>query len=257
MNPVIECLLKHKSIRKFKDTPVEKEKLDLIIKSAQAAPNWCNGQHVSIIAVKDKESKARLAKWSLNQSFINTCLIFLVFCADFYRTSLAFEKNGKDVKPFVEQLDSVLVGSHDVGIAMENAIIAAESMGLGIVCIGGIRQTSLSVVKELNLPKYVIPIVGLCIGYPDANPDIKPRLAPYTILFEGKYDTTHLKEEIDKYDEVYRNYVRNRGSNNKDTNWSAQLSSYYVNEIKDNKGTYDQDYELLKQQGFIKVEKNN
>lgn len=92
MNPVIECLLKHKSIRKFKDTPVEKEKLDLIIKAAQAAPNWCNGQHVSIIAVKDKESKARLAKWSLNQSFINTCPIFLVFCADFYRTSLVFEK---------------------------------------------------------------------------------------------------------------------------------------------------------------------
>ena len=255
MNPVIECLLKHKSIRKFKDTPIEPEKLDLIIKAAQAAPNWCNGQHVSIIAVRDKDSKARLAKWSLNQSFINTCPIFLVFCADFYRTSLAFEKNGRDLKPFVEQLDSVLIGSHDVGIAMEAAIVAAESMGLGTVCIGGIRQTSLSVVKELNLPKYVFPVVGLCIGYPDDDPGIKPRLGKNAVFFEGKYDTTHLKEEIDKYDVVYGNYIKNRGSNAKDINWSDKLSSYYLNEIKDNKGTYDQDYELLKQQGFIKIDK--
>ena len=66
MNPVIECLLKHKSIRKYKDKPVEQEKLDLIIKAAQAAPNWCHGQHVSIIAVRDKEVKAKLANWSLN-----------------------------------------------------------------------------------------------------------------------------------------------------------------------------------------------
>jgi len=49
-------------------------------------------------------------------------------------------------------------------------------MGLGAVCIGGIRQTSLSVVKELELPKYVIPLIGLCIGYPDDDPGIKPRL---------------------------------------------------------------------------------
>ena len=171
----------------------------------------------------------------------------------FYLTYLAFDKNGKDVKPFVEQLDSLFIGGHDVGIAMENAIIAAESMGLGTVCIGGIRQTSLSVAKELNLPKYVIPLVGLCIGYPDANPDIKARLPSQAIFFEGKYDTTHLKEEIDKFDEKYRNYLKTRSSNNKDTLWSDQLSTYYSNKVKE--GTYDQDYELLKQQGFIKIDK--
>ena len=255
MNPVIECLLKHKSIRKYKDKPVEQEKLDLIIKAAQAAPNWCHGQHVSIIAVRDKEVKAKLAKWSLNQSYVSTCPIFLVFCADFYRTSLVFEKHGRDMKPFVEHIDSLIIGSHDVGYAMENAIVAAESMGLGTVCIGGIRQTSLSVVKELNLPKYVIPLVGLCIGYPDDSPEVKPRLAKEAIFFEGKYDTTHLKEEIDKFDEEYKNYLKTRSSNNKDIIWSDQLSAYYESEVKDNAGIYDQDYELLKQQGYIKIDK--
>ena len=255
MNPIIESLLKHRSIRKFKDKPVEDEKLDLIIKAAQAAPNWYNGHHVSIISIKDKETKAKLAKWSLNQTFINTCPIFLVFCADFYRTHLAFEKNGRDIKPFVEQLDTVLIGAHDVGIAMENAVVAAESMGLGTCCIGGIRQTSLSFVKELNLPKYVFPVVGLCVGYPDDDPGVKPRLGKNAIFFEGKYDTSRLKEEIDKYDEEYQNYIKSRGSNAKDTNWSNMLSSYYLNEVKDNVGTYDQDYELLKQQEIIEINK--
>ena len=60
---------------------------------------------------------------------------------------------------------------------MENAIVAAESMGLGTCCIGGIRQASLSFVKELNLPKYVFPVIGLCLGYPDDDPGIKPRLS--------------------------------------------------------------------------------
>ena len=73
------------------------------------------------------------------------------------------------------------------------------------------------------------------------------------IFFEGKYDTTHLKEEIDKFDEKYRNYLKTRSSNNKDTLWSDQLSTYYSNKVKE--GTYDQDYELLKQQGFIKIDK--
>ena len=53
------------------------------------------------------------------------------------------------------------MGAHDVGIAMENAVVAAESMGLGTCCIGGIRQASLSFVKELNLPKYVFPVVRI------------------------------------------------------------------------------------------------
>ena len=60
MNPVLESLFKHKSIRKYKDQPLEDEKLQLIIKAAQAAPNWCNGQQVSIIVIKDKELRKKL-----------------------------------------------------------------------------------------------------------------------------------------------------------------------------------------------------
>ena len=95
MNPVLESLFKHKSIRKYKDQPLEDEKLQLIIKAAQAAPSWCNGEQVSIIVVKDKELREKIKACCWGQPYISTCSVFLVFCADFYRVSIAFEKAGK------------------------------------------------------------------------------------------------------------------------------------------------------------------
>ena len=79
MNPVLESLFKHKSIRKYKEQPLEDEKLQLIIKAAQAAPTWCNGQQVSIIAIKDKARKQLFQKLCWDQKYISTCSVFLIF----------------------------------------------------------------------------------------------------------------------------------------------------------------------------------
>ena len=252
MNPVLESLFKHQSIRKYKNQPLEQEKLDLIMKSIQAAPNWCNGQHVSVIVVKDQTTKNKLAEISFNQPYIASCSAFLVFCADFYRTNLIFEKYGdKGGDNFVKSLDNLFVGSHECGIAMENAIVAAESMGLGTVCIGAIRLNSLEVVKILNLPKYVLPMIGLCVGYPDDNPGLKPRLPANTVFFDEKYDTTDLLEKIENHDKEYKEYLAKRGSNERDSNWSKSIYSVY-SQMGD---IYAQDYELVKQQGFVPVQK--
>jgi len=254
MNPVLESLFKHQSIRKYKNQPLEQEKLDLIIKAAQAAPNWCNAQHVTIIAIKDQKRKERFAELCNNQDFIGTCSVFLVFCADYYRTTYAFQKNGNAEleKNYVKQLDTLLVGSHEAGIAMQNAVVAAESMGLGTVPIGSIRRNSLDVVKELNLPQFVIPIVGLCVGYPDDNPGIKPRLPAKAVYFEDKYDTTNIKSDIDEFDNEYQKYLANRSSNERDGNCTKSVNFLYNR----NYGKYENDYELFKQQGFITINKN-
>ena len=98
MNPVLESLFKHKSIRKYKEQPLEDEKLQLIIKAAQAAPTWCNGEQVSIIAIKDKARKELFKKLCWDQEHISTCSVFLIFCSDYYRVSLAFEKLEKKKK---------------------------------------------------------------------------------------------------------------------------------------------------------------
>jgi len=251
MNQVLESLFKHQSIRKYKDQPLEQDKLDLIVKAAQAAANWCNGQQVSIVAVKNKEIKSKLCQCCFNQPYINECPVFLVFCADNYRTNLIFEKNNdkEGGDKYIKKLDTLIIGSTDVGIAMQNAIVAAESMGLGTVPIGGIRIQSLEVVKALNLPKYVIPICGLCVGYPDANPGVKPRLPQKAVYFEDTYKTENVEKDVAEYDEIYRKYLGNRSENGRDSSWSDSVYNMYgVVKIP------NQDYDLLKQQGYIEVE---
>ena len=252
MNPVLESLFKHRSIRKYKNQPLEEEKFQLIIKAAQAAPNWCNGQQVSIIAVKDQAIKDKIKDLAWGQQYISTCSVFLVFCADFYRVSIAFEKCGKtkeDFEKHMTNIDTLIVGSHDVGIALQNATVAAESLGLGTVDIGAVRGKSLEVTKLLNLPKYCIPLVGLCVGYPDDDPGLKPRLPMSAVCFDNKYDTEKAKAGIEEYDVTYQKYLSGRGSNTRDSNWSKSISHIYTS------FAVEEDYELLKQQGFISIDK--
>ncbi|RKJ07011.1 NADPH-dependent oxidoreductase, partial [Butyricicoccus sp. 1XD8-22] len=140
MNEVIKLLGNHRSIREY-DTSrdISEEQIEIIMKSAMAAPNWTNGQQVSIIAVRNSEKKAELAKAAGNQKWVEEALVFLVFCIDFYRAKLASEKNGKEFR-IVDDIEAIIVGSTDVGIALGTTVAAAESMGIGIVPIGGIRK---------------------------------------------------------------------------------------------------------------------
>ena len=252
MNPVLESLFKHKSIRKYQNKPLEDEKLGLIVKAAQAAPTWCNGEQVSIIVVKDQATKDKIKELCWGQTHVGSCAAFLVFCADYYRLSLAFEKAGKkkeEFEKYMSNIDTLLIGSHDVGIALQNATVAAESMGLGTCHIGAIRNKPLEIVKLLNLPKYVIPLVGLTVGYPDDDPGLKPRLPPKAVCFGEKYSTENAKDGIDEYDETFKKYLAQRESNARDCNWSQRISDTYTSfEFKD-------DYELLKQQGYNCLDK--
>ena len=252
MNPVLESLFKHRSIRKYQNKPLEDEKLGLIVKAAQAAPTWCNGEQVSIVVVKDQSMKDKIKEICWGQTHVGTCAAFLVFCADFYRVSLAFEKAGKtkeDFEKYMSNIDTLIIGSHDVGICLQNATVAAESMGLGTCHIGAIRNKPLEMTKLLNLPKYVIPLVGLTVGYPDDDPGLKPRIPPKGVCFENKYSTENAKAGVDEYDIIFKKYLAERETNSRDMNWSERISNTYTSfEFKD-------DYDLLKQQGYIVIDK--
>ena len=144
-----------------------------------------------------------------------------------------------------------MLGAHDVGIAIQNATVAAESLGLGTVDIGAVRIKILEIAKELNLPKYSLPMIGLCIGYPDDNPAIKPRMPMKAVFFEEKYDTEKAKAGVDEYDETFKKYLSTRETNARDNNWSKSISDFYTKFA----GSYEDEYELFKKQGFISLEK--
>ncbi|ALC82717.1 MULTISPECIES: NADPH-dependent oxidoreductase [Bacillus] len=230
MNPTIETLHNHRSYRSYKDNPVEAEKLDLIIKAAQSAPSWIHGQQVSIIAIKDEQRKKELARLCGNQKHIEEAPLFLVFCADFYRASLAGEIEGKTLEA-LNDVDSLLVGATDVGLGMGYAIAAAESVGLGTVPIGGVRRNSLEVVEFLQLPKHVIPISGLCVGYGAEDPGQKPRLPVEAVLHEETYKQDQ-KAILEQYNKIMP------------APWTQRVASFYE------KSYYANIAKMLKQQGF-------
>ena len=89
----------------------------------------------------------------------------------------------------------------------------------------------------------------MCVGYPDADPGIKPRLPMSAVCFEEKYATEKAKAGIDEYDETFKKYLSERDSNSRDSNWTKSISGTYTS------FSIDGDYELLKQQGFINIEK--
>ena len=225
MNEIIKTLLAHRSIRSYQNKAVEDEKLELIIKAVQAAPSWINGQQVSIIAIKDPERKKKFAELCGGQKHIEEAPVFLVFCSDFYRAYLASKKENT---PFAvpENMDTLLVGATDVGIALEAAITAAESYGLGTVCIGGIRRHLDEVIKELNLPPYVLPISGLCIGYPANDPGLKPRL-PVQAVYHNETYQHDIQEEIGEYNQTYSNYLSERSGGKQAGTWTKAVANFY------------------------------
>jgi FMN reductase [NAD(P)H] len=227
MNQTIQLLRNHRSVREFDtEKEVSEGQIQVIIEAALAGPNWINGQQVSVIEVRKPERKAALAKAAGNQRWIEEAPVFLVFCMDFYRAKLAAEKNGTEFK-IVEDLEAIIIGSTDVGIALGSAVIAAESMGLGIVPIGGLRRNPQTFVDLLNLPEYVFPISGLVVGYPKSVPAQKPRLPIKATLQKEQYDAKIQKEIIDQYDQTISSYMSERTSGKDTSDWSSKVAQFY------------------------------
>lgn len=225
MNQVIKTFMNHRSIRDYKEDMIKDEDLDVIVRAAQAAPSSINGQQVSIIAVKDREKKSKIAELTGDQLWIDQAPVFLLFALDFYRAKLAAEKNGVDLA-ITESLESIMVGSVDVGLAMGNAIGTAESLGLGIVPIGAVRREPMEIVKMLDLPEYVFPVCGLVIGYPKDTSSLKPRFPKEAIYHEEGYNK-NLKSIIDDYDTQISEYMRKRTKGESDRSWSQTVSEIY------------------------------
>ncbi len=245
MNETINTMLSHRSVRSYTDKLVPEEILDQIIRAVQAAPNWVNLQHVSVIAIKDKQRREKFSCLCGNQEYIAQAPVFLVFCADFYRTWLACQKNRQEFDGVVNQVDNLIVGANEVGIALGTAVAAAESFGLGTVPIGDIRLHGMEAVRELNLPRYVIPLLGLCVGYPAESPGLKLRLPKEAVYFEEQYQQD-LEELLDRYDEQYAGYLRERPWNNRISNWTGLAADFY----KKPYNHYPQVPEMLRSQGF-------
>ena len=195
MNNTLKELSERKSVRVFLDKEVSLEVQDAILEAAFQAPTAGNMQMYSIINITDQELLDKLAVSCDNQPFISTAKFALVFMADYQKwidTYKIFYENPRD--PNVGEL---LLGVNDALIAAQNAVVAAESLGIGSCYIGDIMEKFEYHKELLNLPQYTFPVVLLVFGYPSEQQKNrkKPlRFAKEYMVHENTYKQMNEKD---------------------------------------------------------------
>jgi len=230
MNDVINLLKSHRSIRQFTDQTVEQDTINTLIEAGQAAATSSFIQACTVIQVNNPEVREQLAACAGGQAYVAAAPVFLVFCADMKRHQLACDMHDADMQSgFTEQF---ITASLDTALFSQNLVVAAESLGLGTVYIGGLRNKIAEVAELLQLPELVYPVFGLCLGYPAQDPEVKPRLPVNVVLKQDVYDDTVDEGRIADYDAHVRDYYLSRTGGTKDMSWSEQISGMLVKESR-------------------------
>jgi nitroreductase len=211
-NETLDTLLAHRSVRNYADRPLPAGTLETLIAAAQSASTSSNLQTWSVVAIENPERKARLAELAGGQSHVRAAPLFLVWLADLARLEAAGARSGASVEG-LHYLETLFVGVIDAALAAQNAVVALESLGMSAVYIGGIRNQPEQVAAELGLPPRVLPVFGLCVGYPDeAQPaQVKPRLPQEVVLHREQYDAPSQEAAIAQYDEVMGGFQTGQG----------------------------------------------
>jgi nitroreductase len=222
-NETLDILLDHRSSRHYLPKPLPAATVELLVAAAQSAPSSSNLQAWSVIAVEDPARKARLQALTDGNQHILTAPLLLVWLVDLKRLrDVAGQKNGNGEG--LDYLESFLIGAVDAALAAQNAVVAAESLGLGTCYLGAIRNHPEAVSSELALPAETLALFGLTVGYPDPAVEtaIKPRLPQSAVLHRETYrDTT--PQDLAAYDERLQAFQRRQGL--PETGWTSVVAA--------------------------------
>lgn len=197
----IGLLLGHRSVRRYLPTALPTGTPETLIAAAQSASTSSNLQTWSVVSVTDPAARATLAEIAGGQKHIEQCPLFLVWLADLSRLDRIAQAEGK-VLEGLPYLEPFLVAAIDAALAAQNAVVAAELLGLSILYIGALRNDVERVAKLLALPTGAVGVFGLCVGYADpaAVPEVKPRLPQEAVLHHGTYRIGDEKAQRAAYD---------------------------------------------------------
>lgn len=173
MNEIIKSLYRRKSVRVFEDRSVPAEMKAAILRSAAEAPTAGCQQLYTILDITDQALKDALAETCDHQSFIARAPMVLVFCADCKKWYDAYREAGCD--PRAPGVGDLMLAFSDAAIAAQNAVVAAESLGLGSCYIGDIMENCARQRALLHLPEYVFPAVMLVFGWPTPQQRERPK----------------------------------------------------------------------------------
>ena len=249
MNEVIKTMLNHRTTRSFvKGKELPKEHLEQIIASSKQGSSWMNGQHYSII-VTTGETKQQIAdlireKSPGNAVHIENSVALLLYCLDYTNIKLSFDIEGGEFD-ISNQYEPLLIGSMDVGIAMQNAALAAESLGYGIVFCGGVRGFAKGISELLNIPENALFLCGLSIGVIDeekSTEKVKPRLPHEANVGYNEFPKSN--EEVLK---AYRQTMIDFAEARETKTWTKKFADFYAKPS----GIEAVTKELLEKNGFV------
>lgn len=245
MNKTIENQLDHRSIRQFKDKAISDHILNTLFKVANRTASSVAMQSYSIIRVTDKDKKRQISE-VCNQDYVKNTPEFIIFVVDVYRNAKISEEMGEDLSA-KKDMDRFFQGFTDGSIAAQNMYVAIESLGMGAVYFGSVLNDPTKIIEILELPELTFPIVGMGFGYPNQEPQLKPRMDVSLKVFENKYEfQDSYLESIKEYDKEMQNYYDLRDTTKPLDSFSKQV----VGRLKNPNLKRSKMLNVIRDQGF-------
>ncbi len=197
-DPWLHRALIRRTNRRYGDRPVPDSLVRLLLAAAFSASSKSDFQQASVLWLKDRDRRDRLASLFPDMPWIGAAPVFLVFLADPKRLERLGALRGK--KQDNSALEGFLNATVDAALALQTCILAAEALGLGTCPISVLRNRIAEVAEILELPDKVFPVAGLCLGWPAAQGFISMRLPLEATVHLDRYDDSGLEEAVDGYD---------------------------------------------------------
>ena len=224
MEPItstISVQLEHRTIRKFTAESLSSEQFNQLMEVARSTATSRGLQHASIIRVTDQDLRNEMAAIA-TQAYMTDSPELLLFIVDTHRSQRILDENGSD-GPGARSMDSFTEGFTDACLMAQNVAVAAESMGLGTNFFGNVLNDVPRIVELLKLPKLTFPVLGLTMGFPDQEPQLKPRMDMSLRVMENGYtEPESWSKALSEYDDVMQTYYDLRDANRRVDSFTKQ-----------------------------------
>lgn len=221
-NKTIENLQKHRTIRAFKDEPLDEALLKTLYETVNRTATSTGMQQYSMIRIKDKDKRERLADVA-NQDYLATSPELVIFIVDLYRNNKIAQLKGESVVAG-NTMDAFFQGFSDALLAAQTLTVAVEASGLGTVFFGSILNDPGQVIEILELPPLTFPVLGVGYGKIDQEPTLKPRLPLSEKLFIDTYEKREIdQDKLAEYDQEMSTYYDLRDLNRRVDSFSKQV----------------------------------